>query len=931
MKTYDRYHLRRALAVLAAGLALGGMFATTSRADMYRIGTNYPPGTAGPYNSGGGVPARPYITSETVTSTNVMLCTYGMQGWYSVQSSPDMNTWTQVGNTVAATDFAWNFTVTNALGLNGNNNNFRLAVNNSFAGQGACSGCHGVVYTPWSSTAHARAYGDLVNSHQNNNPSCLLCHTVGYSQPTGYTDPTLTPNLENVGCESCHGPAGWHKNSDHSLILPAVSIDPSICGSCHQGFNPQYNEYVTSLHAQVNDDVKYGNDSGAFYTNTITLVLKGVPWTSYGYYVSTNATTGVVTTNPATGIINSTNVPGSGIDSGRDRQTSCGVCHSGAARMAMINDYNARLSGTTNALVLPTANDAGAWGPTCAICHDPHATYAYPVYTMVTNIIPGVSTNTGMSALGSQTLQLRNPTWSSNYFTMASQSDKRYDSSGKPYYMNTTFASMYDPNVNVCGQCHNTRGARWDGLAYGLLTNIMVGGPVTNLTYVDIYSYVTNIQVFTNVSTGIPYTNYYPYSYVSGRYATNVITMSTTNQAITVGLTTNVTGFSRAPHLSPQYNMLIGILQPDYLNTTNGKTVWTNSVLNNGIGIYATHSGIAPRTPYNTNQCTTCHVPSYAGPSGNVSGHTFQVDPNGCALGGCHNSTSHGTPGAPDYVDYAIENSNLVISVADLLNRWATSNGPALFPSTYNNYLQNSWEYTSPGSLASITNSGPSTSDQLLLPIAIQQARFDIYMVDSDGTFGAHNPTFIPLLIRDAETKVISQFKTAMFTANQAYGGPGSKITFTNLNPTVTACSWTFGDGGTSSSTALTVTHVYTNTTGSPYTVSLTATDANGTQTMTRNSFITIYPVPTPNYTYTTGTLTNTAPVNFTNTSAYANFGNWAFYSGTVTAANNVGGIASPMNIPQFFTFTNAGTYTVVFTASSPGGNAYMTNTITVQ
>ena len=43
--------------------------------------------------------------------------------------------------------------------------------------------------------------------------------------------------------------------------------------------------------------------------------------------------------------------------------------------------------------------------------------------------------------------------------------------------------------------------------------------------------------------------------------------------------------------------------------------------------------------------------------------------------------------------------------------------------------------------------------------------------------------------------------------------------------------------------------------------------------------------------------------------------------------------MASPVNIPQFFAFTNAGTYTIVFTTSNPGGSVAVTNSsyITVQ
>jgi PKD repeat protein len=393
---------------------------------------------------------------------------------------------------------------------------------------------------------------------------------------------------------------------------------------------------------------------------------------------------------------------------------------------------------------------------------------------------------------------------------------------------------------------------------------------------------------------------------------------------MTAGLTTAVTGFSRAPHLSPQYNMLIGILQPDYLNSTNGKTFYTNGILNNGIGIYATHSGLYPvhGSTYNSNQCVTCHVPSYSTAAGNVSGHTFQMDPNGCALGGCH------TTGWPDYRDYQIENTNLITSVVDLLNSWATSNGPALFGSRYNNYRQNAWEYTSPGSLGStVTTKGPTTSDQLLLPTAIQQARFDVYMVFSDGSLGVHNPTFIPLLLKDAENKVLGQFVTAKFSAKATYAAPNANITFTNLNPNVTAATWYFGDGSSTNTTANTVLHAYANS--GPYTVTLTATDSNGTQTLTRNNYINIYALPTPSFTYSIGAVTNTVTVTFTNTSPNANYGSWSFYdsSDTISSAHKLSATAGMV---VSFTYTNAANYPVVLSASSPGGSATITNTIVV-
>ena len=890
---------RRAAALLAAGLAIGGLFASSSRADMYRM----------TLNSGGGIPSQATLGTPVATSTNWSINWYGLHGWYTVQGSADLVNWSGLAS-VAATDFAWGVTVPNP--ATNTTYNFRLFQANSFAGSSACGSCHGDKYTPYLATAHAGAFAVLGSSQSKS--SCLLCHTVGYGQPGGFTNATLTANLENVGCESCHGAAGWHKDSDHALITPAVSIAPEICGSCHQGHNPQYNEYTNSLHDQVNDTIKYGVTGGAYYSNTVTLLVKGVSTTLYGYYLTTNAATGALVTNAATGIVNSSHVPGSSVDPGDDRQTSCGVCHSGAARMAMINDYQARLSGYTNALSLPSANDAGAWGPTCGVCHDPHSLNASPVFTYTTTIVAGVSTNTSMSPVMPHYLQLRNPTWSSNYFTMPSLSDKRYDSSGNPFYMSTTFGSLYDPTVNVCGQCHNTRGARWDGLAYGLLTNVIATTNVV-ISAAYTYSYTTNYNLYDQI-VGIT-TNASP----TGGRVTNYVAANVL--AITAGLTTNITGQSRAPHNSPQYNILIGILQPDYLNSTNGKTFYTNSVLTNGIGIYATHSGIAARSIYNTNQCATCHVPSYSTAGGTVTGHTFDMDPNGCALGGCH------TSGWPDYLGYQVTTTNNLARVADLLNAWATNYAPGILTTNYYKYQQNSWEYTSPGALASATNAGPSTADQLKLPVAIQQARFDAYMVRNDGSLGVQNPTFIPLLIKDAETKVLNQFVTAKFSLlGSGDIAPGGKVTFTNWNPNVTACAWNFGDGSAVTNTiATSVTHAYSN--AGTYAVTLTATDGSGTQTLTRNNFVNVYTLPVASFSYTSGTLTHPVTVNFTNTSANAEYGKWSFYNaGTSMATTNR--LSVTAGLTASFTYTNAGSYIVILQASGPASSANVTNTITV-
>ena len=53
--------------------------------------------------------------------------------------------------------------------------------------------------------------------------------------------------------------------------------------------------------------------------------------------------------------------------------------------------------------------------------------------------------------------------------------DKRYDSMGNAYYMNTTFSSLYDPNVNVCGQCHGDKYRDWKAGVHGKRTGYWNG------------------------------------------------------------------------------------------------------------------------------------------------------------------------------------------------------------------------------------------------------------------------------------------------------------------------------------------------------------------------------------------------------------------------------------------------------------------------
>jgi hypothetical protein len=122
---------------------------------------------------------------------------------------------------------------------------------------------------------------------------------------------------------------------------------------------------------------------------------------------------------------------------GKARMMNCGPCHSGAVRMAMLKNYQAAVAAgqpTTNrVLELPSGHDGAEFGVTCTVCHDPHS--------------PGTP------------VSLRNPVYSTNFYSFATGAPT--NSAGE--FLNDNFARQYNPNVQMCGQCHNMRGAVWTG------------------------------------------------------------------------------------------------------------------------------------------------------------------------------------------------------------------------------------------------------------------------------------------------------------------------------------------------------------------------------------------------------------------------------------------------------------------------------------
>lgn len=117
----------------------------------------------------------------------------------------------------------------------------------AYTGSDRCAPCHENEFAVWARSGHAHAFQTLVSARQDYNPKCLPCHTIGYERATGYQNPQATPQLLNVGCESCHGPSSLHPET---TAAGYGRTGVSLCVTCHTRENsPDYvpAEYVPKV------------------------------------------------------------------------------------------------------------------------------------------------------------------------------------------------------------------------------------------------------------------------------------------------------------------------------------------------------------------------------------------------------------------------------------------------------------------------------------------------------------------------------------------------------------------------------------------------------------------------------------------------------------------------------------------------------------
>jgi hypothetical protein len=113
-----------------------------------------------------------------------------------------------------------------------------------FAGNRACGTCHSKAMDVWKKSEHAGAIATLQEDGHHRDPDCVSCHVVGLEFDTGYRSEVDTPQLKNVGCESCHGAGKDHADDPEKFKMSKVG--QKACMGCHrkdQSPNFDWNAY----------------------------------------------------------------------------------------------------------------------------------------------------------------------------------------------------------------------------------------------------------------------------------------------------------------------------------------------------------------------------------------------------------------------------------------------------------------------------------------------------------------------------------------------------------------------------------------------------------------------------------------------------------------------------------------------------------------
>ena len=100
-----------------------------------------------------------------------------------------------------------------------------------YLGQEICDRCHIGLTDRQAASRHFRAYETLLQRGEEQNESCLSCHTTGFGRHSGFDstrEEKSGKNLRGVQCEECHGPG-----TTHSREGAYIETARNSCRRCH--------------------------------------------------------------------------------------------------------------------------------------------------------------------------------------------------------------------------------------------------------------------------------------------------------------------------------------------------------------------------------------------------------------------------------------------------------------------------------------------------------------------------------------------------------------------------------------------------------------------------------------------------------------------------------------------------------------------------
>jgi len=265
-----------------------------------------------------------------------------------------------------------------------------------------CGQCHTTAYQQWSTTLHKTfdvACQKCHDPHLLITTNLLSGATCGQCHPRAYQEWSAAPHSTyDVVCQRCHDP---------HLFITTNLLSGATCGECHRRV---YREWSATPHHTF--DVVCQNCHNPHLAVVNTNLLSG---TACGechtpIYQQWSATPHATVTPEVQADFLGPQGPTVYIP-------NCGKCHSGTVREAYLENE-----------ALPDGPTACAVAVACPTCHDPHEQHVY------TNAITGsIYTN-----------QVLNPL-----------------SSLQDYHTAGDWTTNYNSDVNICGQCHNDRGASY--------------------------------------------------------------------------------------------------------------------------------------------------------------------------------------------------------------------------------------------------------------------------------------------------------------------------------------------------------------------------------------------------------------------------------------------------------------------------------------